>query len=325
MEVQMASPFLLDISRDMRLRGYSLQTEKTYLHWILRYIHFIDRRHPSEAGPKEVREFLTWLAADRHVAINTQKIALNALVYLYHKFLGVELGELGFTLANKQRHLPTVLSVDEIRKILSHLHGRNRLIIKILYGSGLRINECLRLRVQDIDFALMSITVHDGKGRKDRTTLLSASVVEDLKSQIESAIHIQASDNLRGVGASMSTALSRKYPQAYRMAAWAYIFPSSTISAHPDDGTLCRHQLHDSVARKFLAIAVRQTGLNRKKISTHTFRHSFATHLLQNGADIRTVQELLGHNDLSTTQIYTHVLGKHFAGTASPLDRMGLP
>lgn len=144
----MASPFLQEISRDMRLRGYSLQTEKTYLHWILRYIHFINRRHPSDAGPTEVREFLTWLAADRHVAINTQKIALNALVYLYHKFLGVELGELGFTLANKQRHLPTVLSVDEIRKILSHLHGRNRLIIKILYGSGLRINECCRLRMQ---------------------------------------------------------------------------------------------------------------------------------------------------------------------------------
>ena len=320
----MKSPFLQEISRDMRLRGYALKTEKTYLHWILRYIYFINRKHPSETGPDEVRAFLTWLAADRHVAINTQKIALNALVYLYHKFLGRDLGDLGFTLATKQRHLPSVLSVDEIRKILLQLKGRNRLIIQMLYGSGLRVSECLRLRVRDIDFDLMSVTVHDGKGRKDRTVLLSASVVTGLQRQIDAALLIHSNDNARGVGPSMPTALARKYPDAYKMPAWAFIFPSSNLSAHPDDATLCRHHLHDSVVRKYLHTAVRQAGVTRKKVSTHTFRHSFATHLLQNGADIRTVQELLGHNDLSTTQIYTHVLGRHYAGTASPLDKLGL-
>jgi site-specific recombinase XerD len=234
MEVYMPSPFLEEVRRDMRLRGYAIRTEKTYLHWILRYIYFIDRRHPAEAGPDEVRAFLTHLAADKKVAINTQKIALNAVVYLYTKFMSIDLGDLNFTLATKQRNLPTVLSVEEVRRILTHLEGRNKLIIQLLYGSGLRVNECLRLRVKDIDFSLMSVTIHDG--------------------------------------------------------------------------TLCRHHLHDSVVRKFLAIAVRKAGMTRKKISSHTFRHSFATHLLQNGADIRTVQELLGHNDLSTTQIYTVVV-----------------
>ncbi|MEX0739076.1 MAG: integron integrase [Pseudohongiella sp.] len=319
----MTSPFLQELSRDMRLRGYALRTEKTYILWIRRYIYFIDRRHPADAGATEVRGFLTYLAADRKVAINTQKVALNALVYLYHKFLQRELGELGFTLASKQRHLPTVLSVNEVRRILDQLSGRNKLIIQMLYGSGLRINECLRLRVQDVDFDRMSVTIRDGKGRKDRQTLLAASTVNLLEPQIEHALVIQARDNLQGVGASMPTALARKYPSAFRTAGWAHIFPANNLSTHPIDGTLCRHHLHDSVVRKFLAIAVRQAQLDCKKISTHTFRHSFATHLLQGGADIRTVQELLGHNDLNTTQIYTHVLGRHYVGTSSPLDRLG--
>ena len=178
--------------------------------------------------------------------------------------------------------MPTVLSVDEVKRILFHLKGRNKLIIQLLYGSGLRVNECLRLRVKDIDFSLMTITVHDGKGRKDRTTLLSSSVVDPLRNQINTAINVQKDDNLRELGPSLPTALSKKYPNAYKMQVWFV-----------------------------------------KKVSAHTFRHSFATHLLMNGADIRTVQELLGHNDLSTTQIYTHVLGHHFAGTTSPLDRIG--
>lgn len=318
----MPSPFLQELVRDMRLRGHALRTQKTYLHWIRRYIYFIDRRHPSDAGAADVRAFLTFLAADRKVAINTQKVALNALVYLYHKFLDQELGKLAFTLATKQRQLPIVMSLNEVRCVLEQLTGRNRLIIEILYGSGLRINECLRLRVQDIDSDRLSITVRDGKGRKDRQTILARGSVDSLQRQIDQALLLQSQDNSLGVGPSLPTALARKYPNAYRTAGWAYLFPSANLSAHPDDGTLCRHHLHDSVVRKFLAIAVRQAGLDRKKINTHTFRHSFATHLLQGGVDIRTVQELLGHNDLSTTQIYTHVLGQHYAGTASPLDRL---
>ncbi|MDH7944083.1 integron integrase [Pseudohongiella sp. SYSU M77423] len=319
----MPSPFIEEIRRDMRLRGYAIKTEKTYLHWIRRYIYFTDRRHPAETGANEVREFLTHLAADKKVAINTQKIALNALVFLYTKFLNIDLGDLNFTLATKQRHLPSVLSPIEVQRVLSHLEGRNKLIIQLLYGSGLRVNEALRLRVNDIDFELMTITVHDGKGRKDRTTLLSTSLITPLKAHIDQALLTLKIDNEKGLGPSLPTALAKKYPNAYRTAGWAYLFPASGYSANPYDGTLCRHHLHDSVVRKFLAIAVRQAGMTRKKISSHTFRHSFATHLLQNGADIRTVQELLGHNDISTTQIYTHILGSHYAGTASPLDRLG--
>lgn len=316
----MASPFMQSLRDDMRLRGYSLRTEKTYLHWIRRYILFIGRRHPGGAGPQEVRDFLTDLAVRRRVAVNTQKIALNAVVYLYQKFLQQELGQLDFTLAHKQRNLPTVLSRDEVRRILDQLDGRNRLIIQLLYGSGLRVSECLRLRVQDIDLNRLSLTVRDGKGRKDRQTLLAASLSAPLTEAIDEAVRIQGSDNQHGVGSSIPTALARKYPNAYRTAAWAFLFPATALSANPYDGTLCRHHLHDSVVRKFLSIAVKKAGLTGKRIGTHTFRHSFATHLLESGTDIRTVQELLGHNDVSTTQIYTHVIGQHYAGTRSPAD-----
>ena len=319
----MASPFIESIRAEMRLRGFSLRTEKSYLHWIKRYIYFIGKRHPTAAGATEVKAFLTYLAVDRKVAINTQKVALNSLVYLYHKFLGRELGDLGFTLATKQRHLPSVLSTSEVRRILDQLRGRNRLIIELLYGSGLRVSECLRLRVQDVDLSHLALIVRDGKGRKDRQTLLAAGLHESMAIAIENGIARQAKDNERGIGSSIPTALAKKYPNAFRSPAWAYLFPSSSLCANPYDGTLCRHHLHDSVVRRFLAIAVRQAGVTYKRVGTHTFRHSFATHLLANGTDIRTVQELLGHNDISTTQIYTHVIGQHYAGTTSPLDRIG--
>ena len=318
----MASPFITEVQAALRLRGYSLRTEKSYLHWIRRYIRFIKLRHPSEAGDAEVKAFLTALAVERHVAVNTQKVALNALVFLYSKVLERPLGELGFSRASKQRNLPIVLSSEEVVSILAELDEENRLLVKLMYGSGLRISECLRLRVQDIDLTNSGLVVRDGKGRKDRRTLLPASLRSELKNRIQSAIRVQAADAEQGAGTGMPNALGRKYPNACFTAGWAFIFPSSTLCNSPYDGKLCRWHKHESVIRKALGRAVRQSGLSHKRITCHTFRHSFATQLLSKGTDIRTVQELLGHNDVRTTQIYTHVLGQHCAGTVSPLDRL---
>lgn len=242
---------------------------------------------------------------------------------MYHKVFNQQLGDLGFTLASKQRSLPTVLSPKEVAGILEQLNGRNRLIIELLYGSGLRVSECLRLRVKDIDLDRKSLTIYDGKGRKDRQTLLGRSVVKSMNAAIEGGIAQQRTDNQSGVGCSLPEALSRKYPNAYRSDAWAFIFPSSTLCIHPYTNQLCRHHLHDTVVvRRFLQAAVQRADVTRKRVNCHTFRHSFATHMLAAGSDIRTIQELLGHNDLSTTQIYTHVLGQHYAGTTSPLDAL---
>ena len=318
----MASPFMTEVQAALRLRGYSLRTEKSYLHWIRRYIRFIKLRHPSEAGDAEVKAFLTALAVERHVAVNTQKVALNALVFLYSKVLERPLGELGFSRASKQRNLPIVLSSEEVVSILAELDEENRLLVKLMYGSGLRISECLRLRVQDIDLTNSGLVVPDGKGRKDRRTLLPASLRSELKNRIQSAIRVQAADAEQGAGTGMPNALGRKYPNACFTAGWAFIFPSSTLCNSPYDGKLCRWHKHESVIRKALGRAVRQSGLSHKRITCHTFRHSFATQLLSKGTDIRTVQELLGHNDVRTTQIYTHVLWQHCAGTVSPLDRL---
>lgn len=315
------SPFMEMIRSEIRLRGYALKTEKSYLYWIRQYIRYHNMKHPGEMGAKEVKAFLTWLAVHRHVAPNTQKVALNALVFMYHKVLGQKLGELSFKLASHQRRLPVVLTPEEVLRILQHLEGRNRLIIELLYGSGMRISECLRLRVQDICSNTQAITVRDSKGNKDRQTLLSQHIITPLTQATQKALEIQKQDNQRGIGPSMPVALGRKYPGAYQRPAWMFVFPSANLCAHPVTGELCRHHLHDSVIRKALQRAVTQSGVC-KKVNCHTFRHSFATHLLQNGCDIRTVQELLGHNDLKTTQIYTHVIGQHYAGTLSPLDRL---
>lgn len=316
----MASPFLQSVVSACRLRNYSLQTEKTYLHWIRRFILFSDKRHPADCGSAEVVAFLSDLAENKHVSVNTQKVALNALVFLYRHVLKRELGDLGFTPARKQRQLPLVLNPNEIRKILAQMSGRNKLIFQLLYGSGLRISECLRLRVKDIETHRLSVTVVDGKGRKDRQTILAESLIPAIENQLEAAINLQERDAQQGVGSAIDPALSRKYPKAALAPAWAFLFPASQWCGHPLTGEVCRYHLHPTVPGRNLRKAVDAANLNTKRINCHTFRHSFATHLLMTGTDIRTVQELLGHNDVKTTQIYTHVVGQHYAGTVSPIE-----
>ena len=318
----MKSEFLEKLRADMRLQGYSIRTEQTYITWIRRYINFTGRRHPRETGAEEVRRFLTWLAVKWQVSPNTQRVALNALSFLYNKHLGKELGDLGFKLATPKRFLPAVLTAEEVRKILAVAGDRDRLIFKLLYGSGLRITECLRLRVQDIDLDGLSLIVRNGKGMKDRKTLFAAALKQALKELIDDGICRQQQDNGQGFGPSIPPALSRKYPNAWRIPAWAWLFPSATTCTNPYNGVLCRHHLHATVIRKALKRAVARAGITHKRITLHTFRHSFATHLLQRGTDIRTVQELLGHSDVKTTQIYTHVLGMHSSGSVSPVDYM---
>ena len=318
----MASKFLEEIRRHMRMRGYSLKTEKAYLYWIKYFIRFNKLKHPKEIGDNEVTDFLSYLANEQYVAINTQKVALNAIAYLYNQFLQTPLGDLGFTYAKKPRKLPNVLTPNEVQLILSHLSGVNHMIFSLLYGSGLRVNECLRLRVQDLDFTNLSLTVRDGKGKKDRVTLLSPAVIAPLQLQIERVSTIQKSDNRQGIGPSLPHALGKKYPNAFKTLPWMFIFPSKIICRHPITNQLCRHHLHDSSPRKALKRAVQKAEIISKRITCHTFRHSFATELLRSGQDIRTVQELLGHSDVATTQIYTHVIGEHFAGTVSPLNKI---
>ncbi len=315
------SPFIESIRRTMRLRGYSIRTEKSYLYWIKSYIRFHKRKHPKEMGKVEIIQFLDFLASDRNVTANTQRIALNALMFLYSKILEQPVANLGFKMASKPRYLPTVLSAKEAMLIIENLEGVHQLIVKMMYGSGLRVSEALGLRVQDIDFERNSVTIRNGKGNKDRVTLLSQKLKSSLLVQIDKALELQQLDNTNSVGPSMPDALSRKYPNGFRQPGWMFIFPSVSLCHHPINNRLCRHYLHTTVIRKALKRARVASNIH-KRVTCHTFRHSFATHLLEAGTDIRTVQELLGHTDVKTTQIYTHIIGKHYAGTSSPLDRI---
>lgn len=264
----MASKFLEEIRQHMRMRGYSLKTEKAYLYWIKYFIRFHKLRHPRDMGANEVTVFLSYLANEQHVAINTQKVALNAIAYLYNQFLQKPLGDLGFTYAQKPRKLPSVLTPSEVQLILSHLSGVNHTIFSLLYGSELRVNECLRLRVQNLDLTNQSLTVRDGKGKEDRVTLLSPVVIAPLKLQIQKASSVQKSDNEQGIGPSLPHALGKKYPKAFQQIAWMFIIPSTTIRRHPLTNQLCRHHLHDSAPRKALKRAVQRARLFNKRVSS---------------------------------------------------------
>lgn len=318
----MASPFLNKVRNEMRLRGYSIRTEKTYLLWIRQYIYFIRKRHPETAGAREVKAFLTHLAVKRNVAVNTQKTALNAIVFMYRKVLNIDLGDMDFKLATKQRHLPAVLEPFEVAAILKHLSERERLIVQLMYGSGLRVSECLRLRLQDIDFQGHALLIRNSKGNKDRRTLLSPRLEQPLRKALAEALQVHQYDVSQGVGPSLPKAFARKDPGAVKKPAWAFVFPASRHCQDPYTDRLCRHHLHQTAIRKALRNAVVKAGIVNKRIGCHTFRHSFATQLLLAGNDIRTVQELMGHNDVKTTQIYTHVIGQHYAGVKSPIDHL---
>ena len=312
---------LLDQVRDaMRLKHYAYRTEETYMQWIKRYILFHGKRHPKDMGRLEIEVFLTDLAVNQHVAASTQNQALNALLFLYHKVLGIEIAGINAVRANPPRNLPVVLTKAEVRTVIQKIAGRHQLVVKLLYGSGLRLSEALRLRVKDFDFAQQQLIIRDGKGRKNRVTMLPASIISELQDYLVGIRRQHQQDLGRGFGSVyLPFALERKYPNANQDWIWQYVFPAGRIVKDPRSGEMRRHHLHESGIQKALKRAVRQVGLS-KKVGCHTFRHSFATHLLENGYDIRTIQELLGHKDVKTTMIYTHVLNRGGRGVRSPLD-----
>jgi integron integrase len=317
-------PRLLDRVREaVRSRHYSRRTEKTYVAWIRRFILFHGKRHPAEMGQSEITQFLTALAVKDRVAASTQNQALSALLFLYREVFQQDLPWLdGVVRARRPERLPVVPTRDEVRAVLDRLHGVPRLMALLLYGAGLRLLECARLRVKDVDFASNQIVVRDGKGQKDRVTMLPAAVKGDLSRHLEAVRRQHGLDVERGAGwVELPDALRRKYPSAGREWAWQWVFPATRIYLDPATGERRRHHLHESVLQRAVKDAVRRAGIP-KPASCHTFRHSFATHLLEDRHDIRTVQELLGHSDVSTTMIYTHVLNRGPAGVQSPADRM---
>jgi len=317
-------PRLLDLVRHaIRARHYSRRTEKAYVHWIKRYIFFHGKRHPAEMGAAEVTKFLTALAVDSRVAASTQNQALSALLFLYREVLTVDLPWLDAVVrAKRPERLPVVLTRAEVRAVLQRLTGVPRLMAYLLYGAGLRVLECCRLRVQDVDFARNQITVRGGKGDKDRITILPAIIKGDLARHL-AVVRAQHEDDLaRNTGwVELPTALLRKYPNAGREWVWQWLFPATSLYRDRLTGQIRRHHLHESVLQRAVKDAARRAGI-AKRATPHTLRHSFATHLLEDGHDIRTVQELLGHRDVTTTQIYTHVLNRGPAGVLSPADRM---
>ena len=318
----MAKQRLFDQIRDrIRTLHYSIRTEQAYLGWIRRYILFHHKRHPSEMGKMEIEAFLTHLAVSRQVSSSTQNQALNAILFLYRQVLGIDLPWLDDVIRAKQsQRLPVVLTQAEVNLLLSHLDGTYALIAQMLYGTGMRLMECVRLRVKDIDFERREVIVRDGKGGKDRVTILPDKLTHVLKAQLEHVHALHDQDLVNGEGCVyMPFALARKYPAACREWSWQYVFPAKTISLDSRSGRQGRHHLCPQNIQRAIKLAVRKAAIH-KPASTHTLRHSFATHLLEHGYDIRTVQELLGHKDVKTTMIYTHVLNRGGRGVRSPLD-----
>ncbi|MCF8197435.1 MAG: integron integrase [Sulfuritalea sp.] len=323
--VSVAAPRLLEqVKGRIRFKHYSIRTEQAYLDWIKRFIRHFGKRHPNDMGAKEVQEFLTHLAVVGRVAASTQNQAKSALLFLYREVLNVQLPWLDDVEAAKTpKRLPVVLTRNEVMAVLARLEGSHNLIARLLYGTGLRIMECLCLRVKDVVFERGEILVRDGKGFKDRVTMLPASVVTALREHMERVRELHRQDLAAGHGeVHLPYALYRKYPAAGREWMWQYIFPSANLSVDPRSGIVRRHHLQDQTVQRAVKEAVRAAGID-KPATPHTLRHCFATHLLEGGYDIRTVQELLGHADVSTTMIYTHVLNKGGRGVVSPIDGMG--
>lgn len=321
-----SSPFLKSVSDYMSVRRYSKRTIETYLYWIKYYIVYHKKTHPNEMHDAEVERFLTHLAQDRCVSIATQKIALNTLAFLYNKFLNKPLGDVSqFRRVRKQPKIPTVLTRAEVAMLMPQLHGTPRLVASLLYGSGLRRIEAVRLRVKDIDFDHLQIQVWNGKGFKHRLTTLAPELVPALGSQIE-RVRVLLTEDLRNsqyAGVYMPDALGRKYPNACVSLGWQYLFPAANLSFQPGTLQLRRHHIDESGINRTIKTAAQRAGIG-KQVTCHTLRHSFATHLLESGADIRTVQEQLGHADVKITEIYTHVLKRGASGVRSPLSDLNL-
>lgn len=322
--VEARKPKLLDqVRAAIRTRHYSWRTEQTYVQWIKRFIFFHNKKHPLQMGQQEVTQFLSALAVEKHVSASTQSQALSALLFLYRDVLGQDLPWLqNVVRAKRPQRLPVVLSRTEVRDLLNHLQDEKWLMATLLYGTGLRLMECLRLRIKDVDFERNQITVREGKGNKDCLTMLPSAVKEALARHLERVREQHERDLTNGFGrVFLPDALDRKYPNANREWGWQWVFPATQISIDPRSRVQRRHHLHESVLHRAIKEATRQAGIP-KPVSCHTLRHSFATHFLEDGYDIRTVQELLGHKDVSTTMIYTHVLNRGGQGVHSPADRL---
>jgi len=311
------------VRRTIEIKHYSRATARAYSSWIRRFIRFHRLRHPSEMGEAEIARFLSGLATEGRVSASTQNQALNALLFLYRDVLGKDLERLAdVARAKESRRLPIVLTRLEVRRVLDQLRGTPWLMASLLYGSGLRLMECCRLRVKDIDFASSSITVHEGKGAKDRVTLLPASLKHRLAQHLNKVHRLHQEDLYQGAGwVELSHALDRKYPNAGQEWRWQWVFPATRTYTDPRTQQHRRHHLHETVLQRLVREAITRAGI-LKPASCHTFRHSFATHLLESGSDIRTVQELLGHSDLNTTMIYTHVLNRGPGAVLSPIDHL---
>jgi len=317
-------PKLLDQLRErIRLKHYSIRTEQSYVQWVKRYIIFHGKRHPAEMGKAELESFLTSLAVERNVSASTQTQALSALLFLYKEVLELDFPWLTeVTRAKRPRRLPSVLTVDEVRRLMQVVDDPLMdLVVRLLYGSGMRLLECLRLRVKDVEFTRREIVVREGKGNKDRVTMLPDSLGDRMRGQLEFVKAQHAADLAAGRGEVwLPDALAVKYPSANKALAWQYMFPAEGFSTDPRSGVVRRHHVDEKRVQRAVKRAAERAGL-AKLVSPHTLRHSFATHLLEGGYDIRTVQELLGHKDVATTMIYTHVLNKGGRGVVSPLDR----
>ena len=318
------APRLLEQVRDaVRRLHYSDRTEEAYVHWIKRFIYFSGKRHPAGLGAAEVTAFLNYLSRERTVAAATQNQALSALLFLYREVIGQPLPWLDeLDRAKRPARVPAVLTRQEVSRLLGEMRGSKWLMASLLYGAGLRLRECLKLRVKDIDFGYGQVTVRDGKGAKDRVTMLPASLAEPLKLHLQRVRKLHERDVANGYGdVELPDALARKYPRAQYEWAWKFAFPSHRVSVDPRSGVIRRHHVYENFLIRGVKEAARKAGI-AKHVTCHTLRHSFATHLLEAGYDIRTVQELLGHADVSTTMIYTHVLNKGGRGVGSPLDAL---